>query len=315
MMNAAVVEVMEQTGHVLPDAHSDGELMSRLASDVQQLTGFENYGIPFCMTVEPEVLGSEIDFGTLSCEPKIAREAYPNVAEVEYRDISSMLNDGRIGILTDAVSGLRGGGDGVNTDVPVIGSLTGPVSTAASIVDPMSFLKALRKDPAGTHRVMDYVTDFLIAFAGRLIESGADVISIADPTATGEILGPKMFEEYALPYLNRIARAVHDQDHKVIIHICGNVGTVKNQIYALHADAISTDAMVSLKALKAENPALVTMGNLSTYTLESGSEESISKRTATLIEEGTDIIAPACGLSTASPIKNLRAFTGTVKES
>jgi [methyl-Co(III) methanol-specific corrinoid protein]:coenzyme M methyltransferase len=311
MMNAAVVGVMNETNHVLPDAHSDATLMSLLAEDTQRLTGFENYGIPFCMTVEPEVMGSEIDFGTLSCEPKIAREVFPNVAEVEYRDIAAMLKSGRISVLTDAIETLSGN----NTYIPVIGSISGPVSTAASIVDPMTFFRALRKDTENTHRVMAYVTEFLIAYAGILIESGADIISIADPTATGEILGPKMFENYALPYLNKIADAVHARNRKVIIHICGNVRTVKEHIYKLRSDAISTDAMVSLKALKEGKPELVTMGNLSTYMLEFSAAEDVSKRTEVLIKNGVDIIAPACGLSTSSPLANLQAFTQTVKES
>jgi [methyl-Co(III) methanol-specific corrinoid protein]:coenzyme M methyltransferase len=278
---------------------------------VSALTGFENYGLPFCMTVEPEVLGSEIDFGSLSCEPKIAREVFPGVADVEYRDIGSMLNDGRIGVLSEAVTRLSRSG----TEIPVIGTVSGPVSTAASVVDPMPFLKALRKDPENVHRVMDYVTDFLIAYAQRLIESGADVIGIADPTATGEILGPKMFAEFAVPYLNRIIDAVHAQDRKLILHICGNIGTVQKALPTLRADAISTDAMVSLRQLKADEPGLTTMGNLSTYMLEFGEASNVADRTEILIRDGVDIIAPACGLSTSSPLANLQAFTETVKSS
>ena len=60
MMNAAIVEIMQQTGHILPAAHLDPELMAALAGDVHQATGFENIGVPFCMTVEAEALGSDI---------------------------------------------------------------------------------------------------------------------------------------------------------------------------------------------------------------------------------------------------------------
>ena len=46
MMNAAIVDVMNRTGHTLPEAHSDAVLMADLAGDVHQQTGFENLGIP-----------------------------------------------------------------------------------------------------------------------------------------------------------------------------------------------------------------------------------------------------------------------------
>ncbi|MDR2132762.1 MAG: methylcobamide--CoM methyltransferase [Clostridiales Family XIII bacterium] len=310
MMNAAVVEVQENSGRRLPAAHANADLMADLAKEVSLDTGFENYGIPFCMTVEPEVLGSEIDLGTVACEPKITREIYPDAASVVFRNESDMLKSGRIAVVSEAVAKLAAS----DSDVPVIGSVTGPVSTAASIVDPMTFLKDLRKRPQDSHKVMDYVTNFLSAYAGALIDSGAEIISISDPTATGEILGPKMFETYALPYINRLADYIRGRGVKVILHICGEMRAVRSHIPAFRADAISTDAMVNLKNLKADYPDITTMGNLSTYLLEFGESDKVAARTEALLNAGIDIIAPACGLSTASSLKNLRAFTGTVKE-
>lgn len=310
MMNAAIVDVMKERGHILPEAHSDYELMSSLAADVHELTGFENYGLPFCMTVEAEVLGSEINFGTLECEPKIEKERFAHSADVVQKDIQGMLKEGRIGVLTEAAYRLSK----KDSDVPVIGSLTGPISTADSIVDPMTFLKELRKDPENANRVLDYVTDFLIAYAIQLLDNGADLISIADPTATGEILGPKMFRTYAVTYLNKLIDAIHGyKDSRVIVHICGNCNYVWDDIPKLRADAISTDAMVSLRKLKEDYPELVTMGNLSTYTLQFSEPEKVRQSAEILINTGIDILAPACGLSTSSALENLQAFTGTVK--
>jgi [methyl-Co(III) methanol-specific corrinoid protein]:coenzyme M methyltransferase len=310
MMNAAVVEVMNNTGHTLPEAHHDVALMAALAADVQQATGFENLGLPFCMTVEAEVLGSAIDFGTLACEPKIARERFASSATAHFDARCSLLKSGRIATVAAAVERLAA----QHSEQPVVASLTGPVSLAASLVDPMQFLKDLRKDRENAHRVLDAVSDFLVDFARILAESGASVVCIGDPTATGEILGPKMFEEYAIPYLNRVINGIHAARTPVIVHICGKLEQVKYLLPALAADAISTDALVNLKQLKAEYPQLTTMGNLSTYLLEYGPEERVVRQTEQLLRDGIDIIAPACGLSTASALGNIRALTGTVKE-
>ena len=72
--------------------------------------------------------------------------------------------------------------------------------------------------------------------------------------------------------------------------------------------------MVNLRQLKEEFPALTTMGNLSTFLLETGNPQKVSLQTERLIREGIDIISPACGLSTSSSIENIRALTDTVKE-
>ena len=310
MMNAAIVDVMTRSGNTLPEAHFSGELMASLSRSVQLDTGFENLGIPFCMTVEAEVLGSEINYGSLACEPKVALERFPSVKEVVCKDINGMLDSGRIRSVAEAASRLSRS----NPDLPVIGSLTGPISTAASIVDPMQFLKGLRKDQALSHKVLGYVSDFLIAFGLALVESGATVICIGDPTATGEILGPNMFFEYAVTYLNRVIDGLHAAGVPVILHICGEMKAVKPSLPALHSDAISTDAFVNLRLLKEEFPQLTTMGNLSTFLLESGDPETIARQTRKLVGEGVNIISPACGLSTSSALQNIQAMTKTVQE-
>lgn len=37
-----------------------------------------------------------------------------------------------------------------------------------------------------------------------MADRGADLIAIADPSGTGEILGPKRFEEFTVYYINKI---------------------------------------------------------------------------------------------------------------
>lgn len=310
MMNAAIVEVMNKTGHTLPQAHHDDRLMAALAHAVCENTGFENLGVPFCMTVEAEVMGSEVDFGTLACEPKITREVFPSVSCVVYRDMREMFSSGRINTILQATHHLSG----KSPDIPVIGSLTGPVSTAASIVDPLTFLKELRLERENAHRVLDYVSEFLIDYARLLADNGAAAICIGDPTATGEILGPKMFEEYAVTYLNKVIKAIHAMGVPVMVHICGNMKAVKQLIPRIEGDAISTDAMVNLKELKEEYPWLTTMGNLSTYLLEFGPPDKVYQQARRLVEEGIEIISPACGLSTSSAIENITAMMKAVKE-
>jgi MtaA/CmuA family methyltransferase len=310
MMNAAVVGVMEETdGPRLPQAHFSSEGMAALAERVQAATGFENLGIPFCMTVEPEVLGSRIDPGSLSCEPKIAAEAFTSSTEVEIQDVRRLMHSGRIGTVIQAAYKLKGR----NPDVPVIATLSGPVSTAAAVVDPLSFLKELRTKPQDAHRVLDYITRLLIAYAQEVARNGADVIAIGDPTATGEILGPKVFHDFAVLYLNRLCDAVHATGKPVIVHICGDMSRSRQYLAELHADAISVDAKASLVRLKEDYPQITTMGNLSTTLLEFGEADKVWRSTEHLVRDGVDIIAPACGLSTSTGIDNIRAMTRAVK--
>lgn len=309
MMNAAIVDIMNRTRHSLPEAHRDDRLMAELAHAVHENTGFENLGVPFDVTVEADVMGSEIDYGSLSCEPKVVREKFPSVSKVIYRDIKELTNSSRISAIVQAAYALSR----KYPDVPVIGNISGPITTAASIVDPISFLKELKKDKENSHRVIDYISDFLIEYAGLMVRNGADLICIGDPTASGEILGPKTFEEYAIRYLNKIIDGIRVIGVPVIVHICGDMNTVKHLIPAIRCNAISTDAMVNLRLLKQEYPQLTTMGNISTYLLEFGTADKIAQRAEKLVQDGVDIISPACGLSTSTSLENIRAMTDAVK--
>jgi [methyl-Co(III) methanol-specific corrinoid protein]:coenzyme M methyltransferase len=159
---------------------------------------------------------------------------------------------------------------------------------------------------------MDYVTGQIIDYALLCADNGDYVISIAEPTATGEILGPKFFDEYAVPYLNKLSQAIKTTGKQVIIHICGDVNMVKPGLAKLDCNALSTDSVVNLKKIKDELDGIAVMGNVSTYLLQFGKENKISETTANLVKRGIDIIAPACGLSTSTPIANIRALTKTV---
>jgi [methyl-Co(III) methanol-specific corrinoid protein]:coenzyme M methyltransferase len=178
----------------------------------------------------------------------------------------------------------------------------------------MTFLKQLRKNRDAAHRVMDYVTQQIIGYAKLLADNGAAAISIADPTATGEILGPRFFDEYAVPYLNRLTDSIHELGVPVIVHICGDVNTVKGGLDKLSADAISVDAMISLQRLKNDLGGRTVMGNVSTYLLEFGVPEKVRAAAEALTKSDIDIIAPACGLSTSTPLTNIQAMTAAVKE-
>ena len=310
MMNAAIVEIMRTTGHMLPEAHFDPQRMAELAQDIHTHTGFENIGVPFCMTVEAELLGSEINYGTLECEPKIVREIFPSVDAVAFHDVAQLVRSGRIGVVVDAAHRVAR----ANPDVPVIASLTGPVSTAASIVDPLTFYKELRKNLTGAHRLLDYVTHLLGAFAERLLaDQGATAIAVGDPSATGEILGPAMFEKYALRYLNQLADHIHALGFPIIVHICGDLKSVRHLLPQLRCDALSTDALVSLPSLKKEFPSITTMGNVSTFALQWNEAEKIRHLTRNLVNNGVNIISPACGLSTSTKLATIRAMSDEVK--
>ena len=181
-------------------------------------------------------------------------------------------------------------------------------------MEPVVFYKELRKKNADAHAFMQFVTDQLIRFGQAQIEAWADVIAISDPSATGEILGPKYFREFTVRYVNQIVDAMKEAGAQTIVHICGHMNPVYKEVDEIHSDALSFDSVVPMKEAREELKGRTLMGNVSTYTLEFGDPDKVETLAKNCVKNGSDIIAPACGLGMRSPLVNIRAILQAVRE-
>ena len=308
MMNMVTVGLQDEISVFFPDAHYDAQKMAALAKAVYDRGFFENYGVPFCMTVEAEAMGAEVTMGRKDIEPHVTDYAFDDVRN--YKQVKPIdLESGRAKVVLDAIKILKSYGD----DVPIVGNLVGPVSVASSVMDAVKYYKQLRKQKELSHEYMDWITGELIRFGVAQVEAGADVIAIADPSGTGEIMGPGPFQEYAVPYIERLQRACQDAGAQTIVHICGQMHSVYNQIAQISSNALSFDAIVPLKEARENLPGRVIMGNVSTFAIERSSADKVRTLTRACMRNGTDIVAPACGLGMGSSSENVRAVLEAVK--
>ncbi|EHQ88506.1 methylcobamide--CoM methyltransferase [Desulfosporosinus youngiae] len=312
MMNMVVTALMEKANIRWPEAHTDPVKMAGLAKAVYDYGCFENYGVPFCMTIEAEQLGAVVDLGSTICEPHVTGYVIDNPSQ--WRELTPFNPYGeRTKVVLEAIKILKQAED----HVPIIGNLSGPVSVAASLMEPVNYYKALRRNKEDAHAFMKFVTEALIDFGKAQIEAGADVIAVSDPSGTGEILGPRLFDEYVVTYVNQLIDGLHEMNPElpVIVHICGKMHKVYGELNKIRADAHSFDSVVSIKESKKMMPAKVMIGNVSTYALEFADTDRIRLMTRKVMADGSDIIAPACGLGTKSSLENIQAMLQTVQES
>lgn len=307
MMNMMFEEIMKKSDCLWPAAHSDSEKMAGLAFALNKANGFENYGVPFCMTVEAEAMGAVVDMGSLLIEPHVVESPLKSVEEAE--KLQNMdTGKGRVKVVLDAIKILKG----KNTDVPIVGNITGPVSTAGTLIDMSVLLKEFRKKNEAAHKFMSRVTEEIIKYAKAEVAAGADVICISEPSGTGEILGPKFFREYTVKYVNMILDAV-DVPVK-IVHICGELKSVYGIISEFHCDAFSFDAFVPVADIKEHIPEKAVMGNINTHAIGTQNPERVRSLVHFARRKGVDIVAPACGLPTTTPLINVQTLVKAAAE-
>lgn len=310
MMNLVVSELLEKSNIHFIEAHHNATVMAEIADAVYRENCFENYGVPFCMTVEAEEMGALVDYGDNYCEPHVTHYVIQSVDDWQLLQTPTT-KGGRSKVVLDALQILKE----KNPEVPVIGNITGPISTASSVMEPVVFYKELRKKNRKAHEMMAFVTEKLIQFAVQQVEAGAEVIAISDPSGTGEIMGPKLFEEFTVPYLNQLVEAIRDKGAVSIVHICGQMKQVYPQIDLVKSDVLSFDSVVAMKDAKKNLPERLIMGNVSTFSIEFATPDKVMSLTQSCLRSGADIISPACGLGMNSPLENVQAMLKSLKES
>lgn len=309
MMNMIVEDVMDIEDVKWPKAHIDSKMMADLTQGMYKNNGFENFGVPFCMTVEAEGMGADVYMGTKNTEPRVTQ--YPIESVADWKNLNKIdVNKGRAKVVIDAIKILKER----NEEVPIIANLTGPISLASSLLEPMIYYKEIRRKNQQAHEFMEFVTDNLIEFGKAQLQAGADVLTISDPSGTGEILGAKTFNEFAIPYLNKIIDTLKSYaPGGTIIHICGRLKSIYKELNTLHSDAISFDSITSAKQVVENVPNKVIMGNISTFALENSDKESLEVMCNSCLNSGVDILSPACGIGVRTKLENINVLVECAK--
>lgn len=305
-MTSVPADVVSASGYSLPEAHSDPQAMAGLALAAARITGFESVGVPLCTTIEAEAYGAEITLGDADSEARIVQEPFASVLEVTLLPVEELLQHGRVQVSVEAVSTLAKSAG----DLPIIANLIGPVSVAASVVEPTAFLRELRSKPQEATALAAHVTDFLIAWSRQLIEAGADAIAIHEDTTTPALVGPRTFEQAVEPHLQRLSDAIHEAGGKVLLHMCGALGKSAASVARLGIDGYIPDASIAPAELRQALPDVAIIGNISTFLLHQGQAPAIAKLAGRLLRDGgIDVLSPTCGMSSATPLANIHAMT------
>ena len=119
MMNMVTSELMQTVSVYLPEAHTDAKKMAKLAQAVYDEKCFENYGVPFCMTIEAEEMGAIVDLGSDIYEPHVIQYAIDSVTDFQKLHPID-LTKGRAQVVLEAIRILKS----ETKNVPIVGNLT-----------------------------------------------------------------------------------------------------------------------------------------------------------------------------------------------
>ena len=217
----------------------------------------------------------------------------------------------RLAATLEIIRGLSAYGAG---DIPVLGLFEGPITTTCRIFEAELIMRMIYKNPQVLEALLDRVTAFLIEWSRALIENGANVIFLPDPTASAAMISPVAFRKFVLPRLQAITAQL---DVPCILHICGDTAPVLDIMGQTGADVLSLDQCMDLAASRSTVPGAVLGGNVDPInSLLNGSREQIVEDTLNCLHTaGTRrfILMSGCGVPPRTPLENVATMVETAK--
>jgi uroporphyrinogen decarboxylase len=202
---------------------------------------------------------------------------------------------------------------------PLIGFAGAPWTLAAYMIEgggSKNYAQVKRmmfSDPATFHALLDKIADTVILYLNAQIEAGAQVIQLFDSWA-GE-LAPEDYEQFALPYEQKIFESINREAAPTILYINGS-GTFLEKMARCGADTLSIDWRIDFKEARARvGERLTLQGNLDPCVLLS-TPEIVTAKARELLRAGggrRHILNLGHGILPMTPVENARAFIQAAK--
>jgi uroporphyrinogen decarboxylase len=190
----------------------------------------------------------------------------------------------------------------------------GPFTLAARFVGEEAFMKYTFKKPSFVEKMVDFCADLLIKLYEPLVNSGLEVLSIADPTASGDLINPKQMERFAVTPLKKMSDWAKSRNAHTILHICGNTSDRLDQFPRTGCSVIFFDQKVDIaRAKEVLFGKMCFGGNVApVHVLLNKTAPEVEAACREVIEiagkDGGFVLVPGCDIPPTIPYENLKVF-------
>jgi [methyl-Co(III) methylamine-specific corrinoid protein]:coenzyme M methyltransferase len=310
-LQTGTVELMERSGCYWPEAIRDPTKMYCLSRAAHDFAGLEAVRVPFDVTAEANVLGAMTGRNGVDRQPSITVTALTDRNELDRLEVVEPSSGNATKAVLSAVNLLSTRME----EVPVICGIVAPFMLACQILSIELTLMNIVKDSSFVGILVRKAEQFDQMYVAAAIDAGADVITLIDATATGNILSKEQYEEYALPYEAGLTLGARSGGARSVLHICGETGNLLGSIKTCGANGLSVDQCMDLVTVKkALDGKMALVGNVSpTGSLLFGTTGQVEDESFACLGACVDVLAPGCGLAPRTRTENIKAMVGAVK--
>ena len=176
-----------------------------------------------------------------------------------------------------------------------------------------------RADDELAHLLLEYCTGVTCQFLKLMARTGCHMLSNGDSPAGPDVLSPRLYGEFALPYEKRVADCSHELGLPYLLHICGKTDRILTQMVEIGAEALEIDYKTNVQmAHDAFKDKITFVGNIDpSEVIARGTPETVKARTNELLDVFADtprfILNAGCAIPADTPAENIRAMCGCLR--
>lgn len=203
------------------------------------------------------------------------------------------------------------------------------VTVAANVADVSRFCRWMMKKPDLAHHMLRLASDHLLEVHQHYVDTFGPEKLMAGffvTVAANQIMSPKQFEEFVLPYQSEYQDKIYDMGIKgVFAHICGeqnlNLPLLKQMNFGTpqFPAIMSFGHEVDIETAIEYFPDNIIAGNVEPQVIQNGTPEQVYELTRIAIEKGKKaprgfILMPGCELPIMAPAYNVYTMMKAVND-
>ena len=202
--------------------------------------------------------------------------------------------------------------------LPIFPFITSPIEGARSLCGPELLMRWMIKQPELAHRLLRLATDYSVAVASLFASTFPPediLVYLAAPTASNQMLSPRFFETFVLPYQKELHEKILQAGIRhIYCHICGEQNKnlpLWRQIPMGNPGIVSFGHEVAIKtAIKLFGQDCIIAGNIEPAVIHMGQPDEIYDLCMAALAQGSQaprgyILMPGCGIPPNVPAENL----------
>ncbi len=303
-------------GETFSSVAKDASLMADVMIKTNKLVGS---GIVYvgsgCNNLLISALGGEISFRDPDT-PVVVSPLLKDENDLDQLNVDYLESDNFVSTIQEATSLVS---EAIGNNCAVAATAWGPFTLSGSLLGLEELMVALYRDPLLVERLLGFSKELLLAFYEPLLDAGTiDLLSLAEPSASGDLISEKHFSTFVAPYVKEIFRWARGKGTYSILHVCGDSTDRLAEMAGTNASCLSLDKKVDLAyAREVLGSKVCIAGNVDPLgVLTQGSVEDAEKAAENCIEAAGRkgfILMPGCDLPPNAKLENVKAMLATAR--